>query len=260
MTSVWAAGKTIDIGKYPTFRLFGLTFDANIIASTLVVAVIFLILGAILRKKLTDGVPGKFQLLFEAIVVDIVGNLAQSAVGERYRRFLPLGFTLFLFILLSNWIGFIPTALHPGSSYDILPPPTSDVNLPMAMALLVIIWMHYESVKARRPLGYLRHYRQPNRLFIPINVIEELVKPVTLSFRLFGNLFSGVIMLSVITVLLPIYVVPVAEVLWKPFDDIFIGGLQAYIFMLLTILYMGMATSHDEEPAHTAPALASHAA
>jgi len=241
----WAAGKTIEVGTYPHWRLFGLTLDANVVVSTLVAAVVFLILGLLMRRKITDGVPGKLQLIYEIIVVDVVGNLAESAIGPKYKRFVPIGVTVFIFILICNWMSLLPTAMHPGISTEILPPPTSDVNLPLAMALIVIVWVHIESFRARGIRGYFRHYKEPFLALSPINMIEEIIKPVTMTFRLFGNLFAGGIMILVITVLLQIQAVPIGEIIWKPFD-MFIGAIQAYIFMLLTILYFGMAMSHEE--------------
>jgi F-type H+-transporting ATPase subunit a len=149
--------------------------------------------------------------------------------------------------------------MHPGSSGEILPAPTGDVNLPLAMALLVIVWVHVESFRARGFRGYFNHYRQPYTALAPINVIEEITKPITLTFRLFGNLFSGGLMIAVMTTLLPIYVVPFGEIIWKPFD-LFIGAIQAYIFMLLTILYFTFATSNEDhqDAAHDALHEASH--
>jgi F-type H+-transporting ATPase subunit a len=223
------------------------------VLSTLVAMAIFLVLMFRMTSKVSDGVPGKLQVLWE-MIQEMVSGLATSVMGERGKKFVPLGVTLFVFILISNWIGLLPTAMHPGSSGDILPAPTSDVNLPLAMAALVIVWVHIESIRARRIGGYFRHYKQPMAALLPINIIEEITKPVTLTFRLFGNIFSGVIMISVITTLLPIYAIPVAEIVWKPFDDLFIGAIQAYIFMLLAIMYFGMATSHEESHEH-APAL-----
>jgi F-type H+-transporting ATPase subunit a len=243
---VMAGGKTIDIGHYDTFRLFGHTFDTNVIASTIFVALIIFGLGVWIRRVATDGVPGKFQVLFEMVVFDVVGAVAEPAIGREYKKYVPLGVTLFLVILISNWSGAIPTALHPGSSFDILPPATSDINLPLAMAFFVVVWVHIEAVRARGIRGYFAHYFKPFWLFFPINVIEELVKPITLALRLFGNLFAGVIMLLIIVVLLPVYLVPFLEGPWKLFDNLFIGSLQAYIFMILSMLYFGMATSHDE--------------
>lgn len=251
MTRFWAAGKTIDVGVFPTARVLGLTLDLNTIASTIFVALVIIGMGMWLRARATSGVPGKFQLLWELITVDLVGALAESAIGAKYRRFVPLGVTLFIFILLSNWLGFIPTALQPGASFDILPPPASDVNFPAALAIFVIVWVHVESIRARRVRGYIKHFFQPVWWLTPINLIEECVKPITLALRLFGNLFSGVLLLSLIQVLIPVYVGWLGELLWRPIDAFFIGTLQAYIFMLLAIMYFGLAMSHDEpEIAH----------
>ena len=247
------AAKAIHVGVHPTVHLFGLTIDVDIVTSTLLAMAILLGLGFGMRAKITDGVPGKLQLFWE-VLVEQVSDLAQSAIGPKGRRFVPIGVTVFLFILISNWIGFIPSALRPGISSDILPAPTSDVNLPLAMALFVIVWVHIESFRARGFKGYFRHYTQPYAALAPINVIEEITKPITMTFRLFGNLFSGSLMVLVMTTLLPVYVVPFGEIIWKPFD-LFIGAIQAFIFMLLTILYFGMATSHEgpDEPATASP-------
>jgi F-type H+-transporting ATPase subunit a len=245
------AKKAIEVGDFPTFRLAGLTFDVNVMASSLAVLVAVCALVFVLRRKLTDGVPGKLQLMFEMIVVDLIGSVALSAIGPmKYKRFVPIGVTIFIFILLSNWIGVLPTSLQPGISYDVLPPSAMDINLPLAMALFVIVWVHIESVRARGVGGYFKHYAKPSWPFAFINVIEELVKPITLAFRLFGNIFSGVLVLSIIVVLLPIYAVPPLELVWRMFDDLFIGGLQAYIFALLTILYFGIGMSHDDDDSH----------
>jgi F-type H+-transporting ATPase subunit a len=238
-----AAGN-ISVGVHPEVHLLGLTVDADIVTSTLLAAAILLFLGFRMRSKVTDGVPGKLQLIWE-VLVEQVNDLADTAIGPKGRRFVPIGVTLFLFILICNWIGFIPSALHPGVSGEILPAPTSDVNLPLAMALFVIAWVHAESFRARGIRGYFRHYRQPYVALTPINVIEEITKPITLTFRLFGNLFSGGLMIAVMVTLLPISVSPLGELVWKPFD-LFIGLIQAYIFMLLTMLYFAFATSHDE--------------
>jgi F-type H+-transporting ATPase subunit a len=240
------AAKSLAVGVHPTVHLFGLVIDTDIVTSTLVAMAIFLFLGFRMRAKVTDGVPGKLQVVWE-FILDQVSELATSAMGPKGKRYVPIGVTVFFFILISNWIGFLPSAMHPGASGEILPAPTGDVNLPLAMALLVIVWVHIESFRARGFKGYFKHYTQPFKALLPINIIEEITKPITLTFRLFGNLFSGGLMIAVIALLVPISGVPFGEVLWKPFD-LFIGAIQAYIFMLLTILYISFATSHEEQP------------
>lgn len=251
MGMLMAAGN-ISVGVHPEAHLFGLTIDTDIVTSTLLAMVIVLYMAFRVRKP-TAGVPSKFQLMWE-ILLEQVNDLADSAIGPKGRRFVPIAITLFLLILVANWIGFIPSAMHPGVSGEILPAPTSDVNLPLAMALLVIVWVHVESFRARGIRGYFRHYKEPYLALTPINIIEEITKPITLTFRLFGNLFSGGLMVAVIVTLLPIFVSPLGEIIWKPFD-LFIGLIQAYIFMLLTVLYFAFATSNEEhdpvlEPSH----------
>jgi len=149
--------------------------------------------------------------------------------------------TFFFFILICNWLAFIPSG-DPG----FLAPPTADVNLPLAMALIVFFLVHYNSVKSRGVRGYFKHYAQPYAALTPINIIEEITKPITLTFRLFGNIFSGVLMIAVIVTLIPPYASWIGLAVWKPFDELFIGAIQAFIFALLTIMYMGMATASDE--------------
>jgi F-type H+-transporting ATPase subunit a len=238
------AAKVIHVGDHPFIHVFGLTMDLDILMSTGLATLIFLTLGFAMRSKVTAGVPGKLQLIWE-ILVEQVSDLALSAVGPKGKKFVPIGVTLFMFILICNWIGFIPSAMRPGISGEILPAPTGDVNLPLAMALIVIVWVHIESFRARGVKGYFGHYSQPYAALAPINVVEEITKPITMTFRLFGNMFSGGLMIAVMTTLLPIFVVPFGEIIWKPFD-LGIGVIQAYIFMLLTILYFGMAMSHEE--------------
>ncbi len=246
MKTLYAA-KTIEVGVHPHLVIFGLTFDYDILMSTGLAFVIFMFLAFRLTRKVTDGVPSKLQVFWE-MIVEMVTGVAESAMGERGKRYVPLGVTLFLFILICNSIGFLPSSMHPGQTGEILPSPTSDINLPLAMAAITIVWVHFTSVRARKVKGYFAHYAQPAFL-TPINVIEEFVKPITMTLRLFGNMFSGAIMVAVITTLLPIYAIPFGEILWKPFD-LGIGVIQAYIFMLLAMLYFGMATSHDESHAH----------
>ena len=239
------AAKTIHVGDHPHLSVFGLTLDTDILMSTVLALLIIIFMGWYLRKHITDGVPGKFQLIWEILVVDIVGDLVKSSLGEKGKRFIPLGVTVFFFVLVSNWIGFLPTAMHPGQSGEIFPAPTSDVNLPLALALFVIVWVHIESLRARRVGGYIKHYAKPAAWLTPINFIEEITKPITLTLRLFGNLFSGGLIIVVVAALATKVLGPF-EVVWKPFD-LAIGLIQAYIFMLLTIIYLDMATSHEEE-------------
>ena len=242
------ATKTIPVGVHPEIHFLGLTIDYDIVLGTLLAAAIFLFLGFRMRAKATAGVPGKLQLIWE-MIVELVSDLADSAVGPEGKRFVPVGVTLFMFILICNWLDFIPTSLRPGSTGSVFPSPTGDVNLPLAMALFIIVWVHVEAFRARGFKGYFKHYAKPFAALTPINIVEEITKPITMTFRLFGNIFSGGLMVVVMLTLLPVYLTPPLEIAWKFFDTGLLGTIQAFIFMLLAILYFGFAMSHDEENA-----------
>ncbi len=235
------ADAEIEVGGHAvTTQVFGLDVNLDIVWVTLFAAGFVLALGFLMRARATDGVPGKLQLFWE-VLVEQVQELTDSAIGPQGRRFVPLAVTIFLFILTCNWLEVIPSGHNP----EWFPAPTADVNLPLAMALTVIFIVHYNSVKARGWRGYFGHYLTPYAVMLPINVIEEITKPITLTFRLFGNMFASVLMISVITALLPIYLVPVGELVWKPFA-LFVGAIQAFIFALLTIIYLSIGMSTEE--------------
>jgi F-type H+-transporting ATPase subunit a len=234
------ASGTITIGDHHgVVHVAGMTIYLDVVWTTLIAAAIVLGLGLRMRAKATSGVPGKLQLIWE-LLVEQVTDLAQSAIGPEGIPFVGLGLTIGLFVLVCNWLAFIPTG-DPGY----LAPPTGDVNLPLALALIVFFTVHYNSVKARGLGGYFKHYAQPYAALTPINIIEEITKPITLTFRLFGNIFSGVLMITVIVTLIPPYLSWIGLAVWKPFDELFIGAIQAFIFGLLTIMYLGMGMARD---------------
>ena len=240
MNPVMLATAKISVGEHvKTTHLFGMQIDLDIVWASLLAAGVVLILGFMVRAKATKGVPGRLQLAYETIVEQIQ-EVTDSSIGSEGRRFVPLALMFFLFILTCNWVEVLPS-----TGKDWLPTPTGDVNLPLAMALMVFFWVHYESVRARGVKGYLSHYAQPYKALIPINIIEEITKPITLTFRLFGNIFSGGLMVVVMASLLPWFGSLFGQLIWKPFD-MGIGLIQAFIFALLTILYFGMAMSHEE--------------
>ncbi|MCU1495481.1 MAG: synthase subcomplex subunit [Acidimicrobiaceae bacterium] len=237
--SVGVLAVTIPVGDHITRHFLGLTINVDDVLSTVVAGVILIGLGLAVRAKVTSGVPGKLQLAFETIVGG-VDRQVESSMGEAGKSIVPLAVTLFLFILIANSLELIPTGHNP----QYLPPPTSDVNFPAAMAVFVILLVHATWIRRQGLKNYLAHYFRPFPALFPINVIEELTKPITLTLRLFGNIFSGGLMLVLIADLLPaklIAPIPILDVVWKIFDGLFVGPVQAFIFALLTILYFESA-------------------
>ncbi|HEY7224937.1 MAG TPA: F0F1 ATP synthase subunit A [Micromonosporaceae bacterium] len=241
MSTTTVAVGEIDIGHHITVVIFGLTFNVDTILSTVVAGAIVIGLGLLVSRKISARTPNRVQLVFETVTT-AVRNQVESTMGIQTAPFVvPLAIALFMFILIANWLAIIPTGHNP----EYLPPPASDVNLAYALALLVIVWMHVTGVRKKGFRAYYHHLAQPSWLLFPINLVEEIARPITLSLRLFGNIFSGVIMLSLIA-LFPAYILWAPNVIWKLFD-LFIGLIQAFIFALLTILYFGsVAPSEDE--------------
>ena len=247
----------ISVGEHVEKKVFGLTVNMDTVWASGVALVLVVGLALLLRRQVTSGVPGRLQAAWE-IGLEAVTKQVEGSIGPRGASVIPLATALFVFILLCNLL----TVVGLGSRYEWLLPPNSDINLPLAMALFVIALVHISSIRARGPVGYVKHYlTQPFPIFLLpfnlfINMVEEIAKPITLALRLFGNLLSGTLMLSLIAYLgvWKIGAIPVGNVLvfpisiiWKVFD-LAIGGIQAFIFALLTILYFDVAmSSHNEE-------------
>jgi F-type H+-transporting ATPase subunit a len=242
-TSGSAQAITVKVGEHHVWHVFGVSLNGDTISATLIAGAIILLLGYLLRRSASEKKPGKLQLFFETVTREVEQQV-DSTMGIQTAPFVvPLAMALFLFILIANWLALIPSPGEP----EYLIPPASDVNLTYALALFVIITMHVTGVRKRGFKGYYHHMLSPTPFMLPINIIEELAKPLTLALRLFGNIFSGVIMVSLIA-LFPAYILWAPNVIWKLFDA-FIGLIQAFIFGLLTIIYFS-SVKPAEEGAH----------
>ena len=214
-----------------------------------------LAIGFLVARTLRSGRPGRLQMVFE-LFLSYVRSLIRQTVGDDAPAFLlPLAATIGFFILVANWLDFFPLQQP-------VEPANADLNLPLAMGLIVFLMSQAYAVRVRGLGGYFRHYLRPP--FPPLTIIEEVVKPITLALRLFGNVFAGVVMVyllgslfeawagtSVLTSALSI--VPlVFMTIWKLFDVLFIGTIQAFIFMLLTVIYFGQAREGVGEEGHEA--------
>ncbi len=252
-----AAGATeeepaIEIGHHVEWEWNGLTFNLDTIWATVLAGTIVVLLGFIARRQLTkdtdDHVPTKLQLTWETLINWVTGQVEDN-LGRVNRTVVTLAVALFFFILIANWFELVPSEWNHDTGH-LLPAPTADTNLTYALALMVILGVWTYGIREKGVKGYFKHFVEPFPILLPLNIIEELVKPVTLALRLFGNIFAGGIMIALIG-LLPIYVFWAPGILWKLFD-MFIGGVQAFIFALLTILYFGMAGAghgddHDDD-------------
>jgi F-type H+-transporting ATPase subunit a len=232
---VLAAEGGVTVGEHWTGTIFGMTVNLDTILATVIAGALIVGLGLYVARGASVGKPTRVQLAFE-VTKEAIEDQVEQSMGIRTAPWVvPFAFTLALLILFCNLLAILPTEA-------ILPPPTADTNLTFALSIVVMACVWFTAIK-RNPGHFFGEFKNP------LAIIEELVKPLSLALRLFGNVLSGVIMIQVI-LLLPIYVFWAPFTIWKLFD-IFIGVLQAVIFTVLTIVYFSQAiVSDDKAEAH----------
>jgi F-type H+-transporting ATPase subunit a len=205
-----------------TFYIFGLLISETVINTWIVMA---LLIGfALIARRRLEMYPGKFQNFVE-LIIESITNLVTSTMGEERKGFAPYMGTLFLFLAVANMSGIIG-----------LRPPTADINLTAALALLTFSAIHYYGLK-KKGFGHIKGLAEPLFLFLPLNIIGELAKPVSLSMRLFGNIFGGAVIMAMIAGAVGIFV----PVLPSLYFDLFAGVLQSFIFVMLTMVFITLA-------------------
>ncbi len=203
----------------------------TLIVSSLVVALIslFLVLGTSNIQKVPGGLQNVLEVIFE-----LVKSIAITQMGPSYyAQFLPFITTIFLFVLGSNWAG----ALIPWKLIEIpsgeLAAPTNDINTTACLAILTSLTYFSAGFKIKG-IGYFKRYVKPSAFLLPINIIEDFIKPLSLNFRLFGNILADELVVAVLVSLVPILVpVPVMVL------GLFASSVQALIFATLAAAYIG---------------------
>jgi F-type H+-transporting ATPase subunit a len=237
------ASTSITVGDHPQAHFLGMTFNVDTMYTTVIAGVITVTFLWWVAVKASSRVPNRVQSIVEIVVSATRKQIEETVGGEIPSWLVPLGVSLFFFILICNWMAWIPS----GHSPERLGPPTADTNLTYALATVVVIGYVYLGVKrkGRRYVG--DWFTAKPAIRRPILLLEQIVNPLSLSLRLFGNIFAGGIMLAVIG-LLPFnlfIVYGAANIVWKLFDSGFIAPIQAFIFTFLTILYFGFATAEE---------------
>lgn len=197
-----------------------------------VMIIVGLFMVAATRSMRLDR-PGKMQLMVEEIFQFLRGLVYENMDYKKGAGLMCLIFTLFIFLLFSNLWGLVPTMMSP----------TADINTTLGMALTVFLLVQVLGFRYKG-LGFLSHFVQPSFLFLPITIIEELSKPITLALRLYGNIYAGEVLIAVLLALFGLVATMLggftASVIWLSFS-IFVGFVQAFIFTMLTIAYVGNA-------------------
>lgn len=201
------------------------------------ICVIVLALGLAVRSRLSVENPGKLQIILEDVVSFFVGVL-ESNMGHKGRQFLPLLGALFVFIWIGNMMGQIPG----------LGAPTSNINVPFACAITLWLYYHFQGIKAQGAFSYIKHFAvMPGvpivmaPVIFVIEVISHLSRVLSLTLRLFGNVFGEHLVVLIIASIIP-FLMPLPI----QFLGLVVGTLQAFIFLTLGSIYLSAAVAVDE--------------
>ena len=225
----------VEVGQHWYWTLGSYTVHGQVLLSTWIVFSIIFAGVSAAGSVLRISKPDNGQIILESLV-SFVRDLAKTQVGEEhFLKWVPFVGTLFLFIFVSNWSGaLLPLKLLILPSGE-LASPTNDINTTVALALLTSLSYFYAGLSTKG-LGYFSRYLQPTPVLLPINILEDFTKPLSLSFRLFGNILADELVVAVLVSLVPL-VVPVPMM----FLGLFTSGIQALIFATLAGAYIGEA-------------------
>lgn len=208
------------------YEIAGYQISETVMVTWLIMAVLITFFFFATRKLTT--VPSKFQAAIE-VLVDGINTLVKQTMGEKNKKFAPYIGTLLLFIATSNLAGLVG-----------LRPPTADANTTIGLSMMTFVSIHAFGIRSKG-LGYFKGFLEPFPLLLPLNIIGELATPISLGFRLFGNIVGGMIIMSLLYGALGWFaVLPIPAVLHIYFD-LFAGILQSFIFCMLTMVFISMA-------------------
>lgn len=210
---------------------------SNGMITSAVITILICVISVIAGKRL-QTVPSGLQNFVEWAVESLYRFFEDIMGSHACRRYFPLVATLFIYILICNYSGLLPGSGHiPG-----LAPPTASINCTMAMAIIVFVAIQVIGIREHHGLRFFKHLLKPFACLLPLMVLEELVKPVSLTLRLYGNVFGEETVTSSFFDLVPIGLPVVMQAL-----SVLMGLVQALVFALLTGIYIKEALPEEEE-------------
>ncbi|MRN54246.1 F0F1 ATP synthase subunit A [Paenibacillus monticola] len=250
----------------PKIFVGGIPIDLSAVLMLLISSIVVFGLVMLSVRNLSVENPSKLQNFMEWVVEFVEGLISSAMDLKKGKPYISLGLTLILFIFVSNLLG-LPFSvvtevtegpvsvfghvieatrnMVPGDHVELLwyKSPTADINVTAGLAIIVFVLMNYLGIKLNGK-HYFKHYIEPFPIFLPLNIIENLSKPVALAIRLFANIFAGEVLITVI-LKLGVASIPFLAI-WQGFS-IFVAALQAFIFTILTMVYIAQMTIHEEE-------------
>ena len=239
---------TIHLGK------LDIPITETIVVMWIISLVIILLSIWLVRPKKFTKVPKGKQLVVESFI-NVFGNILKGTMGEKnYKKFIPYYGTIFLFLIFANTsaiFNFIPSAKlvehwtgHLPERWLQLEPPTADLNIPLTLALMSICLIPLAAIRFKGIKGFFKNFLHPTPVMLPFNVLDYVTRTMSLSLRLFGNILAAVVIMDLLYAgaLFVKPIVPIASA----FFDVFDAGLQAYIFIFLSSVYVAEAINEED--------------
>lgn len=228
------------------FGISWLSVNLSNVLMIIVTSVIVFVLSVLGARKLQMKPTGA-QNVMEWILDFIKGIINDTMDWKTGKVFLPLAITLFTFILVSNLLGVMTTGIFNGDVW--WKSPTADPGLTLTLSSMVIILSHYYAIKMRGSKAYFKSFLSPMWFLLPINIIGDFANTLTLGLRLFGNLFAGEVLLGLLVALTTSGVLgflggAIPFLAWQGFS-VFVGGIQAFIFTMLSMVYIAQKVNES---------------
>lgn len=212
-----------------TIPVFGGIEIGESVAVTWIIMAVLVLVSILVTRNLKVENPGKGQLLLETAVTGLQ-NMVSGMTGEEGRRYVPYLMTVLLYIGMANIIGLFG-----------FKPPTKDLTVTVALAVMSIVLIEYAGIHAKGTKGWVKSFAQPVAIMTPFNILELVIRPLSLCMRLFGNVLGAFVIMELIKQVVP----AVVPVVFSLYFDIFDGLIQAYVFVFLTSLFIKEAVEKE---------------
>lgn len=213
-----------------TIPVFGGIRVLESVVVTWIIMAVLVLLSVCLVRNLKVESPGRMQLALEA-GVSFLYDFFDGLVGKKGRKYIPYLCTVLIYIGVANVIGLFG-----------FKPPTKDLNVTGALALMSIVLVEYAGIREKKVAGWLKSFAKPVAVVTPINILELFIRPLSLCMRLFGNVLGSFVIMELIKLIVPV-IVPLP---FSFYFDIFDGLIQAYVFVFLTALFINEAVEDEE--------------
>jgi F-type H+-transporting ATPase subunit a len=238
---------------HPIVNFLGIDFNLSTVMMSTIAALIAFLIARAGAKAVTEGAPSGMQNVMEYIIEFIRNTIASTMSLKQGERYIGLGFTIVMYIFISNMLG-LPFAIVAdtaiGGDHTLWwKSPTADPHVTLTLSVAIIILTQIFGIKEHGVGGFLGSYLKPQAWMLPLNIIEQIANTLTLGLRLFGNIYAGEVLLTLLAAAIYAGVfgaigAALPMLVWQAFS-IFVGVIQTFVFLILTMVYISHRVSHD---------------